>query len=231
MIDMTEDSLSKDRLKNSLPNFYDKEDGSNIDKLVEVIGLEYDELLISLYDILDTHMVTDATGIHLEKIAKIFDLERNPNETDSEFRERIITHMPGFIGGGTENALRNVFELYIGSDYYRIEEDYTESETVDSNIDPSEPTIDQYGRFRFYLDPSEGRKINFSNLFDELNKYKASGIEIEFGALELSDRISIDENLNVNEGLYEESMSIGEDDEIQYHRTDLTKTDSANIIK
>lgn len=212
--------LHKERLLENLPSFFNKEEGSNLNKLAEVIGEEMDELMIVLWEVLDAQMVDTSTGIHLDKIGKIWDVNRRPDETDDEFRVRLSAHVPGFVGGGTLRQLENSIMWHLGEGNYRFEDGYTAVVNGD----------ELYARFRVYITPPEDRVVDYAYVVNELEYYKAAGVEIDFAGILLRDEVTVSENIEYGEERYIEYSDVTENEFIYLHRTNLTMTNSANII-
>lgn len=187
----------KEKLLKTLPNFYNKDDGSkfidwsgdlisinkeetiymdtnksvtasfedvksNFNMLMEAIGDELEELLFTFQDILDSHFVDDAEGIHLDKIAQMWDINRIPDETDEELRRRIKAYPSTFVGGGTENDIETALNWYLGEGNYGLIEvsddiTITRTEKTEAGIDG---TWDNGDSFDFHYKTSNVTSVD-----------------------------------------------------------------------
>jgi len=88
-----------------LATLYNRENTSNIYKLLSLSGDQLDELNDTVEDVRDSHFVGEATGASLDEIGEAVGLERQTGETDAQYRARILARVQGFIGGGTKDSI------------------------------------------------------------------------------------------------------------------------------
>lgn len=161
--EVPDSSYHKFRLMNNLPKFYATHqlrgdefplkfpftlggDNTNLKKWCEMCGKELDEYMNSVLDIINQQMVDTATGDNLEKIGKIFNLERLDIETEELFRKRIMDYVQTFTGGGTEEQLKQVVEWLISpevddpEDHFWLYDGYKKAFEFD-NVDFSDEQI------------------------------------------------------------------------------------------
>jgi len=147
MVDNLESTYHKERLLRNLPDFFATHrirgtefpltlpftlggQGTNLNKWAEVLGLELDEAFSVLFDVLDSNKIDTANGINLEKIGKLFNLEKLDIETDELFRNRILNFLDTYKGGGTKEQLEQVVRWFISpevdnpDDYFDFKDSY-----------------------------------------------------------------------------------------------------------
>lgn len=246
--------------------------------LMEAIGDEIEELMITYQDVLEAHFVDEADGDNLDKVGQMWGLDRIPDESDDLYRQRIKGYAPGFGGGGTLSDLENTLKWYVGEGNYtltefssditpepKIEPAYDDDDeswdtndvidyhfktgNVSSVVDVYEETdtglssvlytdngdgtitvdedtdqqylyveysfneLTQYGRFNLDVGAESEYEVSKERIQDEINKFKAAGILVTFGAFTLED-----------------SLTVGEDDEIEGHMVDVTYVDDYNVV-
>ena len=105
----------------NLPNLYNKEDESNLYKVLKPIADSLDAFLQDVNRVRESNFIDNANYDDLEKIAKLLNMTRLINESDEAFRGRIRTKVPSFIGGGTLSAIKQVVTSYLGVEPVIIE--------------------------------------------------------------------------------------------------------------
>ncbi len=95
--------------------------------------------------------------------------------------------------------------------------------TLDENVEDRFVYIEyefneltQYGRFKIFIDPTKDTLVSIDRIKFEIDKYKAGGIIVEFGALEFPTE--------------DETISVDEDENIEGHMVDVTFVDDANLV-
>jgi len=251
---------------------------SNFNALMESIGREIEELMITFEEVLDAHFVDEAEGVHLDEIGQMWGILRIPDESDESYRERIKAYAPGFGGGGSLDDLTATLRWYAGEDNFYLEEfsedvepdnrkdladageeetwdendiidfhykvdnvdevvnvyDRTEettyTEDVDYEVDYSDGTIEilqdtserylkveyslneieQHGRFKVYIDPTGDILVDVDRIIYEIDKFKAGGIIVEFGAFDFPE---VDETIRMSEDDKIEGHMVGDSEE------------------
>ena len=108
------------RILDRFPAFYKIwDDRSLIFKLVTSLGKRLDEADKGSDRILRSHWVDTAFREDLDKLGAIFNLERKPEESDSQYRSRLKKAIVEYKGGGTVNAVLTSVKTALGlpSDY------------------------------------------------------------------------------------------------------------------
>jgi len=97
--------------------------GKNFDRLIATIASEL-ELDDVIYDVEHAHFVNDATGKSLEMIGEFFRVHRSEDESDENFRQRIISQVSQMFTSGTLSDIRSLLSNYLGisEDQITIEE-------------------------------------------------------------------------------------------------------------
>ena len=103
------------RILDRFPAFYRIwDDNSLIFKLVNALGKRLDEADKDSDRILRSHWVDTAFREDLDKLGAIFNLERKPAESDSQYRNRLRRAIMEFKGGGTVNAVLTSVRMALG---------------------------------------------------------------------------------------------------------------------
>jgi len=134
-------------------------DSSNVFKFTLVAGAEYDNLYKVTNSVLGSHQINNATGIQLDRLAKIFDLGRWIF-TDNEFKRLILSAVTGLVGGGTIPNLRSAIAISLGIETKEV-----------SIVEPEAGHVNVYIPFRYLVIQPE--------LTGTAIKYKPAGIAIQ----------------------------------------------------
>ncbi len=86
-----------------------------------------------MYLIMRSHWVDTAKGAELPKIGALYEIERNPNESDASLRKRIKAAVMEYKGGGTVDSIISLTRAYLGADWDEIE-------LIDNPLGPVEIT-------------------------------------------------------------------------------------------
>lgn len=105
----------------NIPDNYNKEKDSNLYKILSAISNELDTFISYTDEVKNSKFIDYAKDSDLDKIANILNLKRFINETDNNFRSRIKSKVPSFIGGGTISSLKQVVNNYLGVEPVIIE--------------------------------------------------------------------------------------------------------------
>jgi hypothetical protein len=103
-----------DFILNNLPDLYDKSTDSNLYKLLSSFGTELDTFTDEMDKAKRSRFVDTATGSDLDKLGELINLRRFFNESDDNYRGRLKSKVPSFIGGGAISAIRQVIKNYLG---------------------------------------------------------------------------------------------------------------------
>ncbi len=94
------------RILDHLPSFYKTWDpNSLLFKVVYSLAKRLDEAQKDLAAILRAHWVDKALARDLDSLGALYNLSRNPEETDSEYRTRLKLAIMEYKGGGTRSAV------------------------------------------------------------------------------------------------------------------------------
>lgn len=103
------------RIVDRLPSFYRAWDPDSVMyKLIDAFGRGLAEPHKDLSLIIRSHWVDTAFGADLDKLGSIFDLTRNSNEPDEDYRTRIKGAVQSFKGGGTRDAIITLVGMFLG---------------------------------------------------------------------------------------------------------------------
>jgi len=91
---------------NVFPGYYKTWDSdSRIFKVISAFGKRVDEAEKDLFSILRAHWVDKAYNTNLDRLGAIYNMERKPGESDSEYRGHLKRAIMEFKGGGTISAV------------------------------------------------------------------------------------------------------------------------------
>lgn len=102
-------------------DIYYKEADGNLYKLIFGITEELDTFMNQVETVRNSRYVDFATGIDLDKLAVLLNMVRFNTETDDQFRRRIKSKVPSFIGGGAISAIKQVVSTFLGVEPIVIE--------------------------------------------------------------------------------------------------------------
>lgn len=105
----------------NLPDLYNKNTSSNLYNTLNPIAGKLDEFISQIDEVKNSRFIDTSTGTDLERIALLVNLKRFNNESDESFRSRIKSRVQSFIGGGTNDALKQVVTNYLGVEPIIIE--------------------------------------------------------------------------------------------------------------
>jgi hypothetical protein len=103
------------RILERFPQFYmtwDKQ--SIIHDLVTSLGKQVDESEKELDSVLRSHWLDTAAHGDLNKLGRMFNINRNPGEPDPDYRNRLKRAIIEFKGGGTRQAIMSSVRLTLG---------------------------------------------------------------------------------------------------------------------
>jgi len=213
------------RLINRFTDVYDRTSDGNIYKMLtipgEQVGIEQYELLKTCY----SHYIECAFGKSLDNIASLLNLIRETGETDEQFRARILAKIPGFIGGGTIPAIKKAVSEFLG-----INED-------DVIVTDGYLSGGTYGNFRvsISLGVAPGIGQNWARIVQLVNEVKAAGTALDSVGIIISEVVHVNESVQfaVTTNTVQESISVSENTpaDMFLHRTDITRTNSLNVVQ
>jgi hypothetical protein len=105
----------------NMPDHYNKETNSNLYKILSAISKELDTFVSYANEVKNSKFVDFAKKSDLDKIGKLLNLKRFINEDDTNFRSRIKSKVPSFVGGGTISSIKQVVTNYLGVEPVIIE--------------------------------------------------------------------------------------------------------------
>lgn len=134
------DGNPTDRLKESVTSPYPTHD-TEWDALLTAIAKEFEELDAVREDILTSKFVDDATGEQLDKLASIFQLERDSSFTTEEFRQRIKVALRSQLASGTIDEIEETIAVLLDDDIENVtvvETTDLEPATIQLDVDESQ---------------------------------------------------------------------------------------------
>jgi hypothetical protein len=116
------DSKSE-KIAAKLPHFYKSWDkNSLVFRFIDSAGVQLSDAERDLFNILKSHWVDTARSGDLDRIGRIYNLKRNPGESDSDYMARIKSSIQEFKGGGTINAIKTALRTALSlPDGYNID--------------------------------------------------------------------------------------------------------------
>jgi len=212
-------------LINRLTEAFSKVSDSNNYKLLSIDAEQFDDLDQTFLDTQSAHYVEEATDESLDNVGELLNLERETNETDDQFRARIEAKVPSFIGGGTQAAI-----IQAVAEFLDLDESYVSVE--DGYDDP--PTSGNYGHFRISITVfvwNVGQ--NLGRLYDLINdEIRAAGTVLDSIGLKMEDAMSMSDAFSFTPDAFVllDEYNMDMDDDIFVHRTDITSTESLNVV-
>lgn len=89
----------------TLPCYYAKDSDTNIYRFLNSFADSLETFSSNLNLMRSQLYVDTASGDSLDKLGAVFNLPRMPGESDNLYRARIKSYIPGFLGGGTFDAI------------------------------------------------------------------------------------------------------------------------------
>lgn len=109
-----------DNLKNRFTTPYNTASGGNIDKLMQVMETQLDELSDTTDDILAAHQLSEATAYSLDQWGILLQLLRTVAETDDHYRARLMTQLLIYKRSATVQDMVSSCAGILGVDTDRI---------------------------------------------------------------------------------------------------------------
>jgi len=105
--------------------------GSNLRKLMSVIKSALDETVTSINDSYNANFIQTASGEDLDNHGETLNLKRNPSESDSDYRNRLLSEFRDIPTGLTVASLKNAVDQVMGpgtevDEYYKSIWDWPE---------------------------------------------------------------------------------------------------------
>ncbi|WP_424358888.1 hypothetical protein [Methanocella sp. MCL-LM] len=108
-------SIKAERISERLPHFYMHWDRrATISSIVGAVGKNMDEAEKDFVSIMQAHWVDTAPGEDLDRIGRLYSIQRKATETDDDYRGRLKTAVLSFKGGGTRNAILMMVRIAMG---------------------------------------------------------------------------------------------------------------------
>lgn len=102
-----------DRIISKFPHMYNRDKDSNNYFLLYLYLDEIRQTSKSLYDLLESLNILNATGYLLDKFGDTFNLKRNSQEKDDDYRQRILSELVSQSKNATFETLIGVLKLII----------------------------------------------------------------------------------------------------------------------
>jgi len=103
------------RIVERFPSFYKSWDRTSlIFRMVSALGKRLDEAEKELVAILRAHWVDTAVRSDLDSLGVSYNMKRRPNESDSDYRDRLKRAIVEFKGGGTVSAVLTSVRTVLG---------------------------------------------------------------------------------------------------------------------
>lgn len=146
-----------------LPSSYDKRVDSNIGKIFRIIGDNIELIDEQSEKFIESRHLTTAGGVHLDRLAKIFNVTRDYGESDDDFRARLYGIIAQIHSCGTiEDIIANI--SYITG----VEPEYIEIiENLESYTVPN---------FTCYINKAFVNNVSLPTFISQINEFKAVGV-------------------------------------------------------
>lgn len=103
------------RIIDRFPSFYKSWDiTSLISRVVSALGKRLDEAEKEIVAVLRAHWVDTAMRSDLDSLGASYNMKRRPNESDSDYRNRLKRAIIEFKGGGTVSAVLTSVKAWLG---------------------------------------------------------------------------------------------------------------------
>jgi len=109
-----------DEMLKNLPTFMKKTSDSNNRNFIKSFAGEYDELKLEIDNLELSVTISTATDTSLDDIAKLFNLNRYDNESDSDFRNRILLYWNNILSSGHEDGIKQIVARQLNYSPYLI---------------------------------------------------------------------------------------------------------------
>jgi hypothetical protein len=116
-------AVRAEKIAARFPHFYISWDkSSTVSSLVSSVGKTMDETEKDFVWIMRSHWVDTANGEDLDRLGKLFSIERGKGEQDADCRGRLKTAIISYKGGGTLSSMRMMTRIALGlSQDYPVE--------------------------------------------------------------------------------------------------------------
>jgi len=228
---MTLDEFAR-RLTDRLTPPYNKEDTSNNYKFMKIPGEQKDDILEMLQDVLRNHWLEYATGIQLDQLGALVGAPRG-DRNDADYRAYLETFVSAYVGGGTIDSIK---QAILGLNKSPGPSDESEIVVIDGYLvawhgGGSGPS--HYAHFYVYFTvPFDTADI--ADYTTAIENAKGAGIKFDGLAFGIAEGIEIESTITFYHGTTQQYHR-QEDIEIEesagnFHYTDLTETDSENVV-
>jgi len=170
-------------IQNRLSSAFSKDPDSNVAKLIEVIAAELDEFETAALDVLDSHQLEHATGVHLDRVVDLIGISRLPGESDAAFRTRASIERWLQSSSGTKAELEAIVCYITGltTDDFEIQENPNAVGGTGAGWGLQKWGSSrwggsyQVGQFRIVFDTSPSAEV-LAKLNDAIDKARAAGV-------------------------------------------------------
>lgn len=106
--------IQAQKIINRLSNIFTKDPSSNLGQLAETIGNQLDQVDPDQTNLANQFAVSTATGSYLDLNGKDFGVSRRFNESDDDYRKRILAVVPIYTNGPTVPAISQIVQNFTG---------------------------------------------------------------------------------------------------------------------
>lgn len=99
---------------NRLSNIFTKDPNSNLGTIIGAVGQQLDAVDPVQTQLANQFAVSTATGSALDLNGKDFDVVRRLNESDTDYRNRILAVVPIYTTGPTVSAISTIVQNFTG---------------------------------------------------------------------------------------------------------------------
>ncbi|SEH61049.1 hypothetical protein SAMN05192561_11266 [Halopenitus malekzadehii] len=161
----SDDRTPQERLEENLKSPYPA-DGLVWSALIVAVAEEIAELEAARQSVLAAKFVSSAEGEQLDRLASIFELERQTGESNARFRIRLQTALRAQLSSATISDLRETVGVLLGGDA---------SDVVVEEPESDQPLVD----IGIWEDQLNDRGLTVDEFFDEVSPLTAAGVAAE----------------------------------------------------
>lgn len=171
----------RDRAEAVMKSVYPTHEGTDWDKLLNVVLREFEREHKVIADIVSGRYIDDATNAQLDKIGEFWQVERRRQEEDEHYRARIKSQLPRHTSRATIDEILQVTAILLQTDISRIH--------VEENFDIEPARFDVWVEDISLTD----KGITIDDLEELLNDVKPAGVRVVTTAGEQFTYRSVDD--------------------------------------